>query len=185
MLRSRKHWFRLRRHSSHHENDFPQNRRFEKLTTTYAIGWITPKEIKKMINDYYTRYELEALQAQIRGNTWTHTLTFTLPVDSPSMGDMWDHAQKGTERLLQKDRNARFSIFVCVNRDRLSCKRPHLHGLVSTVLEPKQVASCFYRKETLVLPYRADGQGDWIAYVTGQAIRDTHLHNMEGSYATI
>lgn len=138
-----------------------------------------------MENDYYTRYELEALQAELRAHTWTHTLTFTLPVDSPSMGDMWEHGTKGVERLLRKDPNAQFSIFVCVNREEEGWQRPHLHGLVNTVLEPDKVASCFYRKETLVRPYRAETKGDWIVYVTRQAIRDTHLHNMEGSYATI
>jgi hypothetical protein len=131
------------------------------------------------MNDYYTPEEIEKLEQDMRKVDWTYTITPTLPVDSPSIGDMWLRNIEGVERLKKLDRDATYSLFVCVNKEEQSWKRPHSHGLIHTRLSLLKVKSCFYLKETQVKPYTKEGPGDWIRYTTTQAIRDTHLHNME------
>jgi hypothetical protein len=138
-----------------------------------------------MMNDYFTAEEKQQLEDELNSLEWTYTVTFTLPVDSPSIGDIWMLSIKACERLTKKDVAAVYCLFVCINSDERSWERPHVHGLVRTSLTPAQVKSCFHAKETWVHPFTRKHPGDWIGYVVKQAIRETQLHNMENSYATI
>lgn len=137
------------------------------------------------MNDYYSIDEILEQEEVIRAYEWSYTLTATLPIDSPSVGDLWMKAQEWIDNLLQHDSDALYCIAVCINKDSES-KRPHLHGLVKTIRKETIVKACF-TKNTKVKRYTpAVVPGvppDFIRYTTEQAIRDTYLQNMEMSYA--
>jgi hypothetical protein len=132
-----------------------------------------------MMSDYYKQEEIELLEKPIRSIDWSYTITPTIDVDSPSIGDVWLRCQEGVDRLLKLDKSAVYCLFVCVNKEETSWKRPHAHGLIKTRLPLSKVKACFFLKQTHIRPYTKKGPGDWIGYTTGQAIRDTQLTNME------